>query len=203
MINPGVFYLRSTPSAHSLLRQWESRQSSEAGTYDEQEALNLLKEAHPQLIEVVGAQVMNTHAAFHRRLQRTAHPAIAYDLALRLSTSYHPTVWGGPIDERLNLTRYDEMARSTRGLPLSDALKANFQEDIGGCARDQHAFICHAFARPLHMKQLLVRTVAQSRRAQLEQMLRTRNQGEQYLTLENAQPVDFRPHAKHDNSTLA
>ena len=52
----------------------------------------MLKEAHPELIEVVGGQVMNTHTSFHRRMLHAEEAHAAYNIALRTSTGYEASL---------------------------------------------------------------------------------------------------------------
>jgi len=44
-------------------------------------------------------------------------------------------------------------------------------DDVGECVHDPSAFICHAFARPMEIKEQLVRSVAASKRPRLKQLL--------------------------------
>ena len=71
MINSGVWFLKNTPRAHKLVQQWLDKQGVHGEIFGEQASLNELKEANPHLIDVVGAQVMNTPVAFHRRMLRS------------------------------------------------------------------------------------------------------------------------------------
>ena len=110
----------------------------------------MLKELHPELIEVVGGQVMNTHTSFHRRLLSAENVHAAYDIALRTSTGYEPAA---AEDKRLNRPLYERVALSAHGWPLASArLRDQLNSGIGECALDPAAFICHGFARPMEIK---------------------------------------------------
>ena len=188
MINSGVFFVRNAPASHKLLAEWVAKQSEHPEVFGEQASLNELKSLRPDLIEIVGGQVMNSHSAFDGRAGATSDSLppysdtarIAYDIALRLTSGYLP----GPFeDPRLNATAYARVALLSFGLPPGQELKQRLQEDVGACARDAAAFICHPFARPMHMKKRLAAIVAhdEDRRARLLKML-----GEQRLPYRSA-----------------
>lgn len=185
MINSGVYFVRRGEASRQLVRSWEAKQSVHPEIFGEQASLNELKSAHPELIEVVGGQVMNSHTAFESRmLEAGGVGRTAYDIALRLTSGYQP----GPFhDARLNASAYRRTARSWFGRPPGGDLKSSLQEDVGACARDPRAFICHPFARPIHMKRALAEAVAhdEARRAQLTHLLRTQ-QRVPYRSIEEA-----------------
>ena len=183
MINSGVFFVRVGADARALLGEWRSKQSAHPEVFGEQASLNELKEQHPSLIDVVGGQAFNSHASFHKRFSRTDHGRLGYDIALRVMSGYQPYPHE---DSRLNQSSYAAAALRYFGAPLSsEALKERLQEDLGECARDPAAFVCHPFARPTEMKQKLAREVATSRRGRLEQIL-TAKQQMGYLSLDDA-----------------
>ncbi|KAL1499742.1 hypothetical protein AB1Y20_012429 [Prymnesium parvum] len=187
LINSGVFFVRNTPRAHALLREWYAhhadKETHDGDPFYEQESLNMLKEKWPDLIEVVGGQVMNTHSSFHRRLLDTADPHVAYDIALRTSTGYEPSIRD---DSRLNRSLYQQLAWSAYGAPLGSArLRERLHEELGECVDDPEAFICHAFARPIEIKVRLAEHVAASRRARLLRLLHAAN--EEYRTLDEVE----------------
>ena len=136
---------------------------------------------------------MNTHSSFHHQLMRTEDPHVAYDIALRVSTYYEPTI---AQDRRLNHTRYRHVALSAHGAPLaldrrygaSEKLRHLLQDSMGECHRDPNAFICHAFARSPQVKQQLGQFVAHEQRARLEKMLSHR-QGVPYRNVADAAAV--------------
>lgn len=67
-----------------------------------QASLNELKERHPRLIEIVGAQVMNTHSSFHHRMLNAGEAGrAAYDYALRTTSGYEPGVDGKCCDGKV------------------------------------------------------------------------------------------------------
>ena len=66
---------------------------------------------------------------------------------------------------------YASVASDVYGARLGGALKERLRTQIGPCAEDPNAFICHAFARDATAKQALVATVAASRRQALERAL--------------------------------
>ena len=66
---------------------------------------------------------------------------------------------------------YAAVARAAFGRAPGHALKAALTEDEGECARDLSAFICHPFARPMHMKQRLAEVVSRRGRARLLALL--------------------------------
>jgi len=186
MINSGVFIVRRGENSRQLLRAWEAKHMDHPEIFGEQAALNELKSSRrfERLIEVVGGQVMNAHSAFESRMHAAADTGrAAYDLALRLTSGYQP----GPFDDaRLNATMYAHAARVWFGQTPGSGLKSRLQEDVGGCARDPHAFICHPFARPMHMKRALAEFVVhdEARRARLLMLLR--QQHVPYRSLEEA-----------------
>ena len=94
-----------------------------------------------------------------------------YDIALRASTSYHPSVFGPPWDTRLNYTVYTSVASEVYGGTLGGALKEQLRTQVGPCAEDPAAFICHAYARHAAAKRTLITTVAATRRQALERAL--------------------------------
>ena len=151
MINPAVFLLRNSASGRSLLRAWEAHQSDQKEVFGEQHSLNLLQQQRPELIEVVGGQVMNTHSSFGSRLLTTSDPRVAYDIALRISSSYMPFIAQDP---RLNHSKYQQVALEAFGAPLdfkaphsaSDSLRDRLQNGLGECIEDPTAFVCHGFA---------------------------------------------------------
>ena len=180
LINSGVYFIKAGAAGRALLKTWEGHQKTQRENYGEQEGLNIVKEAHPDLIEVVGGQVMNTHSSFHSRMLSFWRPEVAYDIALRLSTGYEPSIptpgfpqgKNVPLDTRLNVSLYQEAAIAVYGLPLgSNALLHSLDLAIGECVSDRSAFICHPFARPEDWKQKLVTKVATAKRAQLERLL--------------------------------
>ena len=181
MINSGVWFMKNAEEARILINEWEAKQSEHPEIFGEQASLNELKERHPHLIDIVGAQVMNTHSAFHKRMLRAGEVGrAAYDYALRTTSGYEPGVDGkccdGKIDQnevrRLNQTLYAEATLRMFGHPLnSQDLDQLLIGDVGECERDPSAFICHAYARPPHMKQALARKVAMSRRLKLDHLL--------------------------------
>ena len=213
-INGGVFFLRNAPVAHSLLHGWEKYQIGSYDGHSTRQALNLLREAQPMLIGVVGGQVMNTHSVFHSGMLRSANPAVTYDIALRLSTSNDVSSPKGPrpgknatkdavrsVMNGVNLTLYNEVALSSFGHPIGSTLRRSFEQDIGRCPHDPDIFICHAFGRPMPMKVALVRTIANDRRPQLEQMVREREQGDDYLTAAQAMAASQHYVAPDANAT--
>ena len=71
-------------------------------TFGMQASLNELKERHPRWIEIVGAQVMNTHTSFHRRMLLAGEAGrAAYDYALRTTSGYEPGVDGKCCDGKV------------------------------------------------------------------------------------------------------
>ena len=179
LINSGVYFLKRGRVARTLVAEWAAHQADQPEIFGEQESLNILKEAHPELIEVVGAQVMNTHTSFGQRLHSTENPHAAYDIALRLTTHFDPSPG---TDKRLNQSLYARVALEAYGKPigsqeLADALEA----DVGECTRDQNTFICHPFARPPEHKERLGKLVARRSRQQLRKLLSASEQ--RYRTL--------------------
>lgn len=93
MLNSGVWFMKNAPEAHTLVREWEAKQAEHAEIFGEQASLNELKERHPGWIDIVGAQVMNTPSAFHRRMLRAGEAGrAAFDYALRTTSGYEPAV---------------------------------------------------------------------------------------------------------------
>ena len=180
MINSGVWFLRNTPAATDLLSAWAAKRSKNPEIFGEQASLNEIKASRPEDIEIVGAQVMNTPAAFHKRMMRRGAGneklgRAAYDLALRVTSGYEPTV---EMDKRLNKTLYSLAAMHFHGAPLgSSKLQELLTSSVGECASDPSAFICHPFARPIEMKQALTSMVSKRSRSRLEELLHTQQLG--------------------------
>lgn len=209
MINSGVFFVRNGESARMLLRLWLAKQRDHAEIFGEQASLNEIRDVHPELIEILGGQVMNAHTAFDGRMAeaaargaegtadaRATHAAgrLAYDIALRLTSGFQP----GPFeDTRLNRSAYAAVARAWFGRGPGGALKQQLQHDVGGCATNPHAFICHPFARPIWSKQALATLVSGDvgRRAVLRKLLHTQ-QRMPFRTLEEAQNATVRRAAR-------
>ena len=194
LINSGVYFIKSGSAGLALLREWEGHQRTMRDNFGEQESLNIVKESHPELIEVVGGQVMNTHSSFHSRMRAFRRPEVAYDIALRLSTGYEPSIptpgfpqgQNVPLDRRLNVTLYQEAALEVYGHALgSRALLNSLDAAIGECVRDRSAFLCHPFARPEVWKQKLAAKVATAKRSQLERLLSETRNGS-YVPVEQA-----------------
>ena len=208
LINSGVYFVKVGSAARALLREWDGHQRTQRESFGEQESLNIVKEAHPELIEVVGGQVMNTHSTFHSRMLSFWRPEVAYDIALRLATGYEPSIptpgfaqgKNVPLDHRLNVSLYQEAAMAVYGLPLgSTALLHHLQFAIGECVRDPSAFICHPFALDEESKQKLVTKVAAAKRVPLERLLAEWRNGS-YTTVDRAAKVHLnttRHHARH------
>ena len=199
MINPSVFLLRNSAAGRALLHAWEAQQAEQRETFGEQHSINVLQMRQPDQIEVVGGQVMNTHSSFHSRLLAERDPHLAYDIALRIASFYHPTI---AMDRRLNRTAYMRAALSAYGSPLdfsaphaaSDELREKLQRGVGECIDDPKAFICHGFATRYESKKGLVRRVAATRRARLEQLLRRNQPGLGYRRLDEAKPLVLKMH---------
>lgn len=204
MINPAVFLLRNSASGRSLLRAWEAHQSDQKEVFGEQHSLNLLQQQRPELIEVVGGQVMNTHSSFGSRLLTTSDPRVAYDIALRISSSYMPFIAQDP---RLNHSKYQQVALEAFGAPLdfkaphsaSDSLRDRLQNGLGECIEDPTAFVCHGFATRPDIKVALVQRVARSCRSRIEQLLLQNQPGLGYRTLNRptAATLHFTTPANH------
>lgn len=174
LINSGVFFVRGGPRGRALVEAWVSKRKNGSDAVEdpfwEQECLNLVKIDQDDWIEVVGGQVLNTHAMFNPRLLRSQSPAAAFDVALRISTGYEPSVES---DKRLNHTLYALAAKEAFGFPLgSEALLDRLHSGVGECASDPGAFICHAFAMHPEVKLGLARAVAKAKRPELERLLR-------------------------------
>eukprot|EP00466_Bigelowiella_natans_P004920 jgi/Bigna1/81105/fgenesh1_pg.77_\ len=166
LINSGVYFIRNVPESHTLVDRWFEKhaESDDAreDPYWEQEALNILKEEAPSLIEVVGGQVMNTHSSFHHRFHSSQNAGVAFDIALRVSTGFEPSI---EKDARLNHTLYQNVAMEVFGAKLSSKkLIENLRDNEGECSEDPKvvatAFICHAFARPLPHKRSKLHSIA-------------------------------------------
>ncbi len=179
LINSGVYFIRGGAAGLGLVHEWESQQDEMKEIFGEQESLNVLKERHPELIEVVGGQVMNTPSSFHSRMRAFRRPEVPYDIALRLSTGYEPSIptpgfdqGQTPLDHRLNVSDYQEAAVAVHGHRLGEpALGSAFETSAGECHRDPDAFICHPFARPTEFKLKMVTEAVGARRAKLERLL--------------------------------
>ena len=210
MINSGVWFLKNTPRAHTLVQEWLAKQGVHGEIFGEQASLNELKEAHPHLIDVVGAQVMNTPVAFHRRMLRSGDVGrAAFDIALRHTSGFEPAAED---DKRLNQSVYRLAATSILGGALgSGDLRRKLNDDIGECAHDPTAFICHPFARPVESKAALAEAVAASHRQVLEQRLRTSQQlafrtlaealGEPAMDHTEQASVRHKLHRRHSSSS--
>ena len=86
-INAGVFLVRNSAASRALVRAWHEG-SQHPNVPTEQSRLNDLKRAHAHRgqIEIVGAQVFNTHTSFHSWMRASADPEATYGLSFWLST---------------------------------------------------------------------------------------------------------------------
>ena len=141
----------------------------------------------------MGAQVFNTHTPFHSWMRASADPEATYGLSFWLSTEAQH--WsaegqhqrGGPeatrriesqlLDLGLNASEYRRAALEAYGEPMASSdLMDRLLSPPGACARDENAFICHAYGMPGAWKELMVRMVAREQRPNLDASLAARHQ---------------------------
>ena len=203
-INSGVFLVRNSAAGRALVRAWH--EGSQHPDVREQGRLNDLKRAHAHRgqIEIVGAQVFNTPTSFHSWMRASADPEATYGLSFWLSTEAQHWLArgqhqkGGPeatrriesqlVDLGLNASEYRRAALEGYGVPMgSSDLMGWLLSAPGACARDEDAFICHAFGMPGTWKELMMRMVAREHRPTLDARLAARHQ--RYLTVSEAHRV--------------
>ena len=186
MINSGVWFLQNGRGARELVARWQAKRPDHAEIFGEQAALNELKEAMPRAIDVVGAQVMNTPAAFHSRMLRSGELGrAAFDIALRHTSGFEPEAHD---DKRLNQTVYARASLRLLGAALdSSPLKQKLAARVGDlCFADPSAFICHPFALPTEQKAELARAAAAARRPAIERRLMRSQQLLRYRSVDEA-----------------
>ena len=185
LINSGVWFLRGGQPGEILVAKWMSLIKENNMTFGEQNALNLVKAQYPSIIDVVGGQVMNTHASFNRDWAKEGiiRKRVAYDIALRVSSGFEPNV---NQDENLNHTLYDEVARSVwnYGIGSKQQLQELLLSPEQPCLKDAGNFVCHTFAMPDYVKAMIAHRVLLSNMP----ALRSRLSSEQGM---NFSYVDF------------